>query len=213
MSQKPLRAQPETKSKIGIIGPKEVGKTTLANLLNGHLKSLGASCDLVHESARYSPLPLNKSSTVDTGYWLLGSQIAAETLVHATRQFTICDRTVLDVYPFAALAQLMAGTRQAAQVDHDLRQLKILISEYVTARPCEFLFYIPIRRELWKTYSEPSDAPYQLALDKEFRNFLAELKLSFVELKAIDDYERLQEAMQYIQEKYRFPVGRATTKM
>jgi GTPase SAR1 family protein len=86
--------------KVAFIGSKEVGKTTLASYLNGQLKSLGLSVDIVPEVARYCPLPLNEKTTIESAYWLLGAQISAEALVEKTRQFVICDRTVLDVFPF-----------------------------------------------------------------------------------------------------------------
>ena len=64
-------------AKIDIIGSKGVGKTTPANLVNGHLKYMGASSDLVYESARNCPLLLNEKTTIESAYWLFGSQIAS----------------------------------------------------------------------------------------------------------------------------------------
>ena len=196
----PSAVTPSTKAKIGIIGPKEVGKTALANTLNGYLKSLGASSDLVHESARRSPLPLNEKTTIGTAYWSFGSQIMAEALVQETRQFTICDRTVIDIFPF----YFFAVTNDTEIPTQNLENLKILIKDYLTFRPYDFLFYIPIREELWDVYSRPEDPTLQSQIDREFRNFINESNIQFTEIKALGLYERLKEIMNSLESRYIF---------
>ncbi len=200
---------PAIPTKIGIVGSKEVGKTALSNLLTGHLKSLGASSDLVHESARKCPLPLNEKTTLGTAFWLFGTQIAAEALVQETRQFTICDRTVLDLYPFAlysAVNTKIDAGNTAASIQQ-LEFLKTLIKHYIAARPYEFLFYIPIRQGLWSMHSPPDDPSYQAHIDIEFRRFLSELQIDFVEITNLDVYKRLEEVMSILKSRYRFLNG------
>jgi GTPase SAR1 family protein len=189
-----------TKVKVGIIGPKEVGKTALANLLNGHLKSRGVSSDLVHESARYSPLPLNKKTSFHSAYWLFGMQIASEALVSATRQFTICDRTVIDLFPFAqySLTEGKWNDEQKLDNSHKLQSLKMLISDYITAQPYNFLFYVPIRQELRTTNSSLEEHYFQIAIDERLRKFLQELKIDYYELQTPSTYDRLSEINSYI---------------
>ena len=205
MTKNPI-VEPTTPTKIGIIGPKEVGKTALANLINGHLKLLGVSSDLVHESARRCPLPLNEKTTIGAAYWLLGAQIAAEALVQETRQFTVCDRTVIDLYPFAlySAANSDSTAGKATAATRGLQPLRTLIQDYLTARPYEFLFYVPIRQELWNMYSPPDDPPFQALIDAEFRKFLGELQINFIELKSLDGHQRLEEIISALETRYRF---------
>lgn len=198
------KVKPGTPCKIGIIGSKEVGKTTLANLLNGRLKSLGASSDLVYESARNSPLPLNERTSIASTYWLLGTQIATEALMQATRQFTVCDRTVIDLIPFAAYIVNRQENSCREEPFAELQKLKILVKHYLVARPYDFLFYIPIRKELWKVFGEPSDPYYQAEIDRELRIFLQELQVNYHKLKELHNQERLEEIMAILHSRYRF---------
>ena len=89
--------------KIGIVGSKSVGKTTLANLLVGYLRSTGVDADLVDEVAKRSPLPLNNETSIETSLWILGNQISSE-MVLSNKAVVVCDRTAIDVYPFAKLS-------------------------------------------------------------------------------------------------------------
>jgi len=191
--------------KIGIIGPKSVGKTGLANLLTGHLKSLGVNCDLIQELARRCPLPLNKKTSIDSAYWLVGSQIAAEALSLATKSFTICDRTVIDPYPFVlySLTRKEEVIHKTSEDMQKLQALKVFICDYLVARPYQFLFYVPIRQELWQTYSVPDDIDFQSKIDEIFRNFLGEFKINFCELKSLSNYERLEEIINFINNFYK----------
>lgn len=188
-------------TKIGIIGPQNVGKTALASLLVGHLKTLGVSCDLVAEISRSSPLPLHDQTSVESSYWLFGSQVAAEVTVQAVRDVAICDRTVLDLHPFAQHV-LLADTLDADTRQHNIQALsglRQLITDYISARPYRFLFYVPVRRELWSTPQSPDALAYQHAIDRTFRAFLHELALQFHELRALTTYDRLHEVLQHIE--------------
>jgi hypothetical protein len=198
-------------TKIGIIGPKRVGKTTLTNLLNAYLKSLGVSADLVHETARNCPLPLNERTTLGTAYWLFGAQVAAESLVQETRQFTICDRTVIDLYPFALCAAIERGENLSEESTalQEMRFLKTLVKDYLQARPYEFLFYLPVRSQLLKTHPPSDDPHFQELLQLEFRRFLEELKedlkIDVTELGSFDNDRRITDVVAHIQQKYDIP--------
>ena len=82
------KVKPNTACKIGIIGAKEVGKTGLANLLNGYLKIIGAHCDLVPETARNSPFLLNEGSGIGTLYWVLGNSNCCR--IASSRKKAVC---------------------------------------------------------------------------------------------------------------------------
>ena len=206
--------RPMISTKIGIAGPKRVGKTTLANLLNAHLKSLGVSADLVHETARNAPLPLNERTSLGTAYWLFGAQVAAEALVQETRQFTICDRTVIDLYPFALCAAIDRGEDLSddSATLQEMRSLKTLIKDYLQARPYEFLFYIPLHLQLLTTYPPSEDPRFQELLQSEFWRFLEELKedlkIDVIELSSLNNDRRVADVVAHIQRKYDIP-GRA----
>lgn len=202
-----LCVRPDTPAKVGIIGSKEVGKTTLASLINGHLNSLGGNSDLVSEVARNCPFPLNERSTIGTAYWLLGAQITAEALVQETRQFAICDRTVLDLYPFTVCGAVQKeGSNPYTRpgFTRDIEALKAQILAYVTARPYDYLIYVPIRKEYQAIYSRPDNPEFQATIDKEFRRFLWDIQLSFVELRSVDSIDRLDEVMILLQKTYHF---------
>jgi GTPase SAR1 family protein len=205
------KAEPKNPCKIGILGAKEVGKTSLANLLTGRLKSLGISADLVHETARRAPWKLNKKTSIEAAYWLLGSQIASESLVQATRQFTICDRTVLDTYPFLAFS-FQEGRISPNPSHEELKLIKSVIRDYIKARPYDYLILVPIRQELWVYYSEPSDKELQVEIDKAFRNFLKELSLEYHELHTLNSIDRVEEVMKLLRERYHFSLEGTDTK-
>lgn len=197
----PFTASLRTPAKVGIIGPQNVGKTALANLLVGHLKTLGVSCDLVNEVSRRSPLPLHNQTTIESSYWLFGSQVAAEALVQAIRPVAICDRTVLDLYPFAQHALMAEMLEANIRQDNgqELSRLKQVITDYVSARPYQFLFYAPVHRELCGTSVASEDLAYQQAIDTLFRSFLHELRLETYELRTRTTYDRLNEVLRHIE--------------
>ncbi|MEK7090930.1 MAG: hypothetical protein AAB887_00300 [Patescibacteria group bacterium] len=200
------KVKPNTACKIGIIGAKEVGKTGLANLLNGYLKIIGAHCDLVPETARNSPFLLNEGSGIGTLYWVLGTQIAAESLVQERRQFAICDRTVIDLIPFTicGLSRRHGVTKDKIRQDDKVTTVKKIIKSYLNARPYDLLFYVPINQKLWKLFSSPDDAPLQFEIDKELKIYLEELDLKYVELKKINSSDRLSEIMDSLRKLYTF---------
>ena len=191
---------PKIPTKIGIIGTINVGKTTLANLINGHLKSLGVDSDLVDEVSRYCPLPLKESTTIDSSYWLLGSQIAHEALYLATKSFIICDRTVIDLYPFALYSyqRKQISNEQVLKNAQELQALKMLVSDYLKARPYDFLFYVPFYQEYGQSNLKTDDSGFQVAIDKIFRAFLLELQVNYYELKELNVHARLEEIIAYM---------------
>jgi hypothetical protein len=216
---------PSTQIKIGIVGSKEVGKTILAHLLNSELKVVLSNklqddrwhSDLVYESARNCPLPLNEKTTIQSAYWLFGAQIASEAVVHARMNtlYIICDRTVIDAYPFAMHAiknELEKSGRNAEESKERTRALleplKTLIKDYIIARPYHFLFYVPIRRDTQGRHKAPDDPVFQAAIDKELRAFLRELRddpklqIDLIELEAPEGKGRVEEIIRHIHRRH-----------
>ncbi len=85
-------------SKIALIGTHGVGKTTLAYEICTLLKKSDRPVELVTETARRSPFPVNEATTLDGQLWILHAQIAAELEAAARGANVVCDRAVLDNY-------------------------------------------------------------------------------------------------------------------
>ena len=200
---------PEIPCKIGFMGSKAVGKTTVANLLNGHLKAIGAHSDMVYETARNCPFLLNEKTGIASSYWIVGEQIAAEALVEAKRQFTICDRTIIDVLSFAVcgLVRMFSIKHEDAHKSDEINVLKQIIKIYLEARPYDFLFYVPVRQELWSSFFKPEDYDFQLEIDRELRVLLAELNVPYYELQQLTGNGRIEEIMTQLREHYQFSLA------
>jgi len=91
-------------AKIAFIGTHGVGKTTLCYGLAARLKRRDVALDIVHETARRCPLPINSATTEAAQRWILHTQIAEETVAAARYPVVICDRSVLDNYVYYLLA-------------------------------------------------------------------------------------------------------------
>ena len=91
-----------------------------------------------------------------------------------------------------------------SEFDRDLVALKTQIQAYITARPYDYLIYVPIRKDYQACHSSPDDLKFQKAVDTEFRRLLADLQLSFTELKDLDSMSRLEEVMRLLRKKYHF---------
>jgi predicted ATPase len=96
--------------KMAFIGTHGVGKTTLCYDLAASLKRQGFDVDMVKEVARFSPLPINRQTSLDAQLWILMTQIAEEIRSAGRHQIVVCDRSVLDNYAYL----VHACGRQAA---------------------------------------------------------------------------------------------------
>ncbi len=82
--------------KFAFIGTHGVGKTTLCFELAALLKKRDRIVEMVHEVARFCPLPINRDTTIDAQSWILHTEIAAELAAQHKAEIVICDRSVLD---------------------------------------------------------------------------------------------------------------------
>ena len=176
--------------KIGIIGTKSVGKTTIANLLVGYLSSIGIDVHFIEEVAKKCPLPLNEDTTLETCLWILGNQISNESMI-AEDKVIVCDRTVIDIYPFARLAKSIHR--------EELTQLKKLIMSYISLRPYNVLFYISPSDDYFSAEIYLAERNFQMEIDREFRNLLKTLSLKVVEINQKDSAEGLKEIVNYLE--------------
>lgn len=84
--------------KFAFIGTHGVGKTTLCFELAALLKKRDRVVEMVHEVARFCPLPINRETTTDAQSWILHTEIASELEAQHKAEIVICDRSVLDNY-------------------------------------------------------------------------------------------------------------------
>ncbi len=187
-----------TKCKIGFVGAKEVGKTGLSCSLNGYLKSIGESADLVHEQVRNVPTLLNERTNHNTSYWTLHTQIAAEALVYERRKFIICDRTVIDVLVFARCTWACEDSPGYSANKAHYEYLREAAISYLTIRPYDCLFYIPILKELWPIFGEPENPEFQRRVDNETMKILRELNVDFITMEETFTKGRVIEVMTHL---------------
>lgn len=122
--------------KVAFIGTHGTGKTTLCYDLVAALKKLGISADMVKEVARFSPLPINRRTSLDSQTWILMTQVAEEIRSASTHDVVVCDRSVLDNY---AYLQLGCGRNRPIErfVDHWMKTYDLLFKVPVAARAAE----------------------------------------------------------------------------
>lgn len=183
--------------KIGLIGSKNVGKTTIAHCLTGYLSSQKKSVGLINELALSSPTPLNIYTNFNSACWLFGMQIASEAAAQEHRQFVVCDRTVLDIPPILKVA-LNFRNELTAEVAIDLNYLVRMIEEYLNYAPYEYLFYIPIDERYWNSNLSEEERNFRYEIDDEFRKFLEVNQINYVEVVSTKSKDRFQEILEVI---------------
>ena len=180
--------------KIGIIGTKNVGKTTLATQLTEALAHKGFRATIVREVAQDCPLPINKDTTIESGYWLFGTQIAREAISECDSPIVICDRTVLDVIPFVRLSYeaFSLGRQDSAS---EIGMLERLIQDYVDAQPYDQIFYLPKNEAFWQSTLSRDEIEFRRSLDREFRTYLHEAGVSHHEVTGKSTSRQLAEIL------------------
>jgi nicotinamide riboside kinase len=90
--------------KIGIMGTHGTGKTTLANNLANEYSEF-STIEMITETVRECPFPVNQGMTEQSQRWILGQQVCRETIAaRLNADIIICDRTVLDPIVYAVWA-------------------------------------------------------------------------------------------------------------
>ncbi|MCP4662560.1 MAG: ATP-binding protein [bacterium] len=158
--------------KIAFIGSHGVGKTTLCYGLAARLKARDVSLDVVGETARRCPLPINRDTTSAAQAWILHTQIAEELLAGTRHDVVICDRSVLDNFVYL----LIAAGPQAS--------LEGLVTFWT--RTYDFLVHVPIVAEPRPDGLRSTDPVFQRAVDERLVQELAERKIPALELSDIE---------------------------
>lgn len=83
--------------KIAFSGSHGTGKTTSVFMECYELKKLYKNVDILTETARESPLPINRDATSDSQLWIFCRQIEREISLGALNDAIVCDRTIVDI--------------------------------------------------------------------------------------------------------------------
>lgn len=157
--------------KIAFIGSHGVGKTTLCYGLAARLKARDVSLDIVGETARRCPLPINRDTTSAAQAWILHTQIAEELLAGTRHDVVICDRSVLDNFVYL----LIAAGPQAS--------LEGLVTFWT--QTYSLLVHVPIIAEPQPDGLRSTDPVFQRAVDERLMRELAERNISALDLSDI----------------------------
>ena len=95
-----------TAIKVGVAGAQNSGKTTFIMDISKSLNNLGYTTEVVNETARACPLPINEKCFLSTQLWVALSQITMEIETGFNRNdngnaVLLTDRTILDNYAYA----------------------------------------------------------------------------------------------------------------
>jgi nicotinamide riboside kinase len=89
--------------KVALVGTHGVNKTTIAYELAGALKRAGRTVELLTETARECPFPLNEQATREAYQWIIARQIQLEIEKTPRADVLVCDRSVLDNFAYYVL--------------------------------------------------------------------------------------------------------------
>lgn len=154
--------------KLAFIGTHGVGKTTLCYDLAAALKRQSVNVDMVKEVARFSPLPINRKTSLDAQTWILTTQVAEEIRSAAHHDVVVCDRSVLDNYAYMSFA---CGRQRAVErfVDYWMKSYTLL-------------FKVPISGQAAADGVRDTDEFFMRQIDQLVDDLLAEKKLPFERL-------------------------------
>lgn len=86
----------QNKNIISFSGSHGCGKSTIAYIMASYLKRNSVNVAVVDELARECPLPINKTATINTQYWIITAQIQRELNIKDRYDYIISDRSPID---------------------------------------------------------------------------------------------------------------------
>ncbi len=175
--------------KLAFVGSHGVGKTTLCYGLAARLKAADISLDVVGETARRCPLPINRNTTLAAQGWILHTQIAEEILASARYEVVICDRSVLDNYVYLLLS---AGPQPI---------FKTLVDSWIGTY--DLLVQVPIIAEHRPDGLRSTDPAFQDAVDERLIKEVAARDLQVLDLKDTDREEWVDRVEREVVERLR----------
>jgi hypothetical protein len=163
--------------KIALIGTHGVAKTTTVYGIGYRLKQMRYDTDIVYETARKCPLPINRKGSVNSQKWIIGKLLELESLIDPTIDFAICDRTLLDTYVYS-----LRTNRKFAK-----SFLPFAIEHMKTY---DYIFYLPIKGKYLKGDSKRSaNKQYQIEIDQGIRdiiNFISGYGINVIQIENDD---------------------------
>ena len=163
--------------KIALIGTHGVAKTTTVYGIGYRLKQMRYDTDIVYETARKCPLPINHKGSVNSQKWIIGKLLELESLIDPTIDFAICDRTLLDTYVYS-----LRTNRKFAK-----SFLPFAIEHMKTY---DYIFYLPIKGKYLKSDSKRSaNKQYQIEIDQGIRdiiNFISGYGINVIQIENDD---------------------------
>jgi len=145
--------------KIALIGTHSVGKTTTLYGLAHELKKLRYNVDVLKETARECPLPINQKASVDAQKWILGKQLCIESTINKTVDFALCDRTLFDIFIYSQSCNNNLANAMWNFV-------------YYHMKTYDAVFFLPIRREYFKADGQrDKDESWQIQINQKFEFF------------------------------------------
>jgi len=155
--------------KFAFIGTHGVGKTTLCFELAALLKKRDRIVEMVHEVARFCPLPINRDTTIDAQSWILHTEIAAELAAQHKAEIVICDRSVLDNFCY----MIQAGKAP---------MLEPLVRWWTATY--QLLIKVPIVSPPGFDGLRDTDTAFQRKIDETIESILAEWNVPAVRLES-----------------------------
>lgn len=165
--------------KIALIGTHGVGKTTTAYGIGYRLKQMRYDTDVLYETPRKCPLPINKKGTVESQKWILGKQLQQESLIDPNIDFAICDRSLVDIYVYSSYTN-----------NKFAKSLLPFVIEHM--KTFDYIFYIPIRDKYFKGDSKrSSDKQYQVEIDYGMTNTIQYLTLFGIKTITVENDDQV----------------------
>ncbi|MEW6211678.1 MAG: AAA family ATPase [Acidobacteriota bacterium] len=142
--------------KVALVGTHGVNKTTIAYELAGALKRAGRTVELLTETARECPFPLNEQATREAYQWIIARQIQLEIEKSPRADVLVCDRSVLDNFAYYVLRY-----GNGSPVFEALREYCL-----VWMNTYDLLVRLPITHPLEPDGFRSTDADFQRRIDQ-----------------------------------------------
>jgi len=161
--------------KVALIGSHGIRKTTHCHGLVACLKKSGVNAEYLPEFSRYSPFPINESTTEESQRWILYKQLLSETESLLLKpEVLVCDRGVIDNYAYFVRA---FGRRPA---------LDPLIHEQ--SRAYDAIFKVPLLGQpIEDDGVRSTDQKFQQEIDLIVDSLLQDFSIPFINFTSPED--------------------------
>ena len=134
LMQIPVPAEIELSAKkIAFTGTHGVGKTTAVFYYIASLKCKYQNKRIINlnENAAHSPLPINKTTTVESQQWIFCDQLAKEIALTSKYDLLVCDRTICDSIAYSRATGIATNRQDLLDfADYQYEFAKTFIKSY-----------------------------------------------------------------------------------